>query len=168
MSNAALLYLFQRSEEASLPGHSSYEVTMRTHFHPPANQTSFSTSHQDPQSTFSFSHFLPSFLPTSGSSGALVAAILSALASEHAYGIFRVGVRHLLERVVWRDSKEEIALRKGECEARKTSAKSAFKGNAEEGGEYERRALAEGKEDEFWNEEKNVGMEVIENSGKTE
>lgn len=148
---------------------------MRTHLHSQFNSTTSNANFQ-PQSAFSFSHVLPSFLPTSGSSGALIAALLSALASEHAYGIFRVGVRHLLERIVWRDSEEEIELRKGEWEKRKLAAKSALKGNlgndqgqGQQGlGKKEIQLDLDERKGGFWNSENNVGAEVIENSGKTE
>ena len=50
----------------------------------------------------------------------LFSALLVGLASEHAYLICRAAVRHILERAIWRGSKEEIELSKGEYEMKST------------------------------------------------
>lgn len=135
MLNAALIYLFQPSPEAHLPGHSPYETVLRSHLHPgggigsqvngtsPGKVIDSIVYPSDPthmqRSPLSFSNLLPSSLPTSGTAGALLASLLLALAAEHVYGMMRSSVRHLLERALWRGSAEETALRRREWLSRR-------------------------------------------------
>lgn len=135
MLNAALIYLFQPSPEAHLPGHSAYETVLRSHLHPggtqpervngttPGKIVDSIVYPSDPtnmeRSPLSFSNLLPSSLPTSGTAGALLASLLLALAAEHIYGVARSAVRHLLDRALWRGSVEETILRRREWQARK-------------------------------------------------
>lgn len=44
----------------------------------------------------------------------MFSALLVALASEHGYLVARTAVRHVIERLLWRGTEEEIALRRGE------------------------------------------------------
>ncbi|CAO1617116.1 unnamed protein product [Parajaminaea phylloscopi] len=184
MSNAALLYLFQRSPEAHLPGHSTYEATMRTHLHPGAGLPAVNGSasslfySSDPEhskrSLLSASNILPSFLPTHGAAGAMTGAFLVALASEHGYGIARAAVRHILERVLWKDSAEEVLLKRREWEARrdavaKVRGPSAAAGDEKLGGAAKRDTSNDGPADvSFWAKERDVGLEAIQSSGKVE
>lgn len=176
MTNSALVYLFQRSPEAHLPGHSVYETTMRTHLHPgvQANGTSGGLFYSaDPansaQSPLSFSHLLPSFLPTSGASGAMIAALLVALASEHGYGLVLASIRHVLERALWRGSEEEITLKRREWEAKREAV-----GRARLGTEISEKAAAEGTAaqglaaEDFWDRTRDEGLNIITSAGKTE
>lgn len=129
MVNSALVFLFQPSDA---PNASPYETIMRSHLHPTSSQYNGTTPGKvvdsivyphdpahSPRSPLSFSNFLPSFLPTSGRAGALIAALLVALASEHVYGVARAFVRHILERALWRGSEEETTLRRREWESRR-------------------------------------------------
>jgi anoctamin-10 len=43
----------------------------------------------------------------------LFSSLLVALASEHAYILARMAIRHLIDRTVWRASPEEAAMRRG-------------------------------------------------------
>lgn len=45
---------------------------------------------------------------------ALFTALLVALASEHAYVLARVAVRHVLDRALWRGTEEQVALQKNQ------------------------------------------------------
>lgn len=85
---------------------------MRTHH---ADVTVSSTSGS---STERYCPLVPSFLPCSSASSALVAGLLLALVSERVYSVLRTFVRHLLERALWRGSKEETQLRRREWQAR--------------------------------------------------
>jgi hypothetical protein len=133
MLNASLIYLFQPSPQAHLAGHSPYETVLRSHLHPggesgrvhgttPGKIVDSIVYPSDPANTarspLSFSNLLPSYLPTSGTAGAVIASILLALAAEHVYGILRAAVRHVLDRALWRGSAEEIILRRREWQNR--------------------------------------------------
>ena len=158
LSNSALVYLFQQSDDARLPGHSAYETRMRTHLHSP-------TSAQPVQSPLSFSRLLPANVPTSGPAGALVAAVLVALTSEHAYGLFRSGVRHVLERLFWRGSHEEMLVRRREWHLRLDTMRARA---AETDTHSPSATVAQDPPSEFWVASKDVGPDVIRNSGKAE
>lgn len=179
MSNSALVYLFQRSPEAHLPGHSTYEATMRSHLHPgggvdgaKANITGSNLFYSlDPEhakrSSLSFSNLLPSFLPTSGPAGAMVAALLVALASEHGYGIARAAVRHVLERALWKHSEEETLLKRREWEAKREAVAKARLPTEKE--QIPPTPAADTSVTEnFWRQERDVGLHAIQSSGKTE
>ncbi len=113
LNNAALVYLFQQSDEALLEGHSTYETRLRSHIHPSSGfANSTLAGGQEGQSWLSFTRVLPSNIPTSGPAGAIVAAVLVALLAEHVYGLVRSGVRHVLERLIWRGSNEELVVRR--------------------------------------------------------
>ncbi|SPO30830.1 related to IST2 - Plasma membrane protein that may be involved in osmotolerance [Ustilago trichophora] len=169
LNNAALVYLFQQSEEALLDGHSRYETTMRSHIHP-GNVTVGAKGGEATQSMLSFSRLLPNHIPTSGPAGAIVAAILVALLAEHVYGVVRSGVRHILERLIWRGSQEEMIVRRREWVLRVETLKSHVEG--EKGDEFAARDGVEkvGGDGEggFWSSEKDVGSSAIFGSGKTE
>ncbi|CAO1638635.1 unnamed protein product [Sympodiomycopsis kandeliae] len=179
MTNASLVYLFQRSPEAHLPGHSAYEATMRTHLHPgsldsiQSNNASSLFYSNDPsnsaQSPLSFSRLLPSFLPKSGASGAMIAALLVALASEHGYGLIRTAVHHVLERAIWRNSQEEITLKRREWEMKREAVgKSNIQEN--DGQLSEKVARRDVGQDVggFWDSQRDVGLNAIQTAGKTE
>ncbi|CAO1627089.1 unnamed protein product [Jaminaea pallidilutea] len=184
MSNSALVYLFQRSPEAHLPGHNAYEATMRTHLHPGGDVDGINATEagsnlfysMDPanskRSPLSFSNILPSFLPTNGASGAMVAALLVALASEHGYGIMRASIRHVLERALWKDSQEEVTLKRREWEAKREALGKAHVGSTTTTSSSEKRAHGEEDDEkpvgDFWSAERDVGLETIRSSGKTE
>lgn len=182
MTNASLVYLFQRSPEAHLPGHSVYEATLRTHLHPGGsglngggNSTASSLFYSsDPanssQSPLSFSRLLPSFLPTSGASGAMIAALLVALASEHGYGIVRSAVHHVLERALWRNSREEITLKRREWEAKREAVGKARLQEDESSGNEKAVARRAPTLDEggFWDPQRDAGLSAIQNVGKVE
>lgn len=179
MSNSALVYLFQRSEHAGKDGHSMYEATMRTHLHPGGGSAGINATEaassllysSDPahsaRSALSFSNLLPSFLPTSGTSGAMIAALLVALASEHGYGIVRAALRHVLERVLWRGSEEEVMLKRREWEAKRDAV-----------GKYRVDALSEKRDanatreeeitEGFWDRSRDEGINIVQGSGKME
>lgn len=179
MTNSSLVYLFQRHPDAHLPGHSAYEAKMRSHLHPGGgidgvNATTAASSlfySSDPahsaRSPLSFSNLLPSFLPTSGAAGAMVAALLVALASEHGYGIVRASVRHVLERVLWRDSDEDVTLKRREWEAKREAVGRSKVGGDEQ---VKRASTTAADEDsgDFWHPSRDVGLSAIQSSGKTE
>lgn len=181
MFNAALVFLFQPSPEAHLPGHSVYETTFRTHLHESStNGTSpgkivdsmiySSDPAHSPRSPLSFSNFLPSFLPTSGASGALIAALLLALTCEHLYGIARAAVRHTLERTMWRGSQEETTLRRREWEQRQEALRSSGISNTEISHRSDKvSAEVEDSNDPFWgSNSEDIGLAVIKGSSKSE
>ncbi|EPQ26758.1 uncharacterized protein PFL1_05737 [Pseudozyma flocculosa PF-1] len=187
LSNSALVYLFQQSTDAGSNGHSRYATTMRSHIHPHLSSPSsggggggggFNATlmGDDPQSRFSFSRLLPSHIPASGPAGAIVAAILVALTSEHAYGLVRQGVRHVLERFVWRDSHEEMVVRRREWRIRVESVRAradeqqrSSSAAAAEGGAALQGGLASQADDDgFWTHDRDVGPDIIRNSGKVE
>lgn len=178
MTNASLVYLFQRSPEAHLPGHSVYEATLRTHLHPGGgggsgtNMTSTLFYNTDPanssQSPLSFSRLLPSFLPTSGASGAMIAALLVALASEHGYGLVRSAIHHVLERALWRNSREEITLKRREWEAKREAVGKARVQEDELSEKAARRGVTTSSSGGFWDAERDVGLNVIQAAGKVE
>lgn len=186
MTNASLVYLFQRSPEAHLPGHSVYEATMRTHLHPGGgvdasqsaggNITSNLFYSSDPahssQSPLSFSRLLPSFLPTSGAAGAMIAALLVALASEHGYGLVRSAIHHVLERALWRNSREEITLKRREWEAKREAVGKARVQEEElsekAGAANAKRGGVVANESGFWDPQRDVGLNAIQTAGKTE
>ncbi|CAD6971097.1 unnamed protein product [Tilletia controversa] len=80
------------------------------------------------QSAFSLTRLLPSWLSQNGPTGALISALLIALASEHAYALFRSLVRHVLDRVLWRGSEEEMMLIKQAWEGRREAVLRAGMG----------------------------------------
>ena len=157
LNNAALVYLFQQSDQAFEKGHSTYETTMRSHIHPSGVTSD--------QSALSFSRLLPKNIPTSGPAGAIVAAVLVALLAEHVYGVMRSGVRHILERLIWRGSNEEMVVRRREWVLRVETLKSHV-----EGVDQERliRGLSTQSARGFWSKDKDVGAEAIRASGKSE
>lgn len=174
MSNSALVFLFQPS---GAPGASPYETTMRTHLHPsPAQFRNGTTTPgklvdsivyphdpaHTPRSPLSFSNFLPSFLPTSGTSGALIAALLVALASEHTYGVARAFVRHVLERALWRGSEEETTLRRREWESRRDTLARVGHGALPEGTS----SLASNDAEGFYATQSNV-VQAVQNSASS-
>lgn len=159
LNNAALVYLFQQSDEAHLEGHSTYETRMRSHVHP----SNFGVNTTDAQSALSFSRLLPKSIPTAGPTGAIVAGILVALLAEHVYAVMRSGVRHILERLIWRGSNEEMIVRRREWVLRVETLKSHWDGQQDE--------VAVEKVDQaggFWSKEKDVGASAIQELGKTE
>lgn len=123
-------------------------------------------------------------MPTSGPEGALIGALLVALASEHAYGLARAGVGHVLERVLWRGSEEETALRAREWQSRREQlAKASFPAPAAGGlagvaaGEAAASESARRNQDapapqpsegSFFAPEMDVGLQIIRDSGKTD
>ncbi|CBQ69260.1 related to IST2-Plasma membrane protein that may be involved in osmotolerance [Sporisorium reilianum SRZ2] len=163
LNNAALVYLFQQSEHAHLAGHSRYETTMRTHLHP---SSASNATAGEAQAMLSFSRLLPHSIPTSGPAGAIVAAVLVALLAEHVYGLMRSGVRHILERLIWRGSTEEMLVRRREWILRVETLKSHVDAQAEQmhgdkvGMELDARA--------FWSADKDVGSAAIRAAGKTD
>lgn len=164
LNNAALVYLFQQSDEALLDGHSRYETTMRSHLHP----SNVTVGGGGAQSALSFSRLLPRHVPTSGPAGAIVAAILVALLAEHVYGLVRSGVRHILERLIWRGSHEEMIVRRREWVLRVETLKSHVDGQMDQ--EKITRSM-EGDatvSEGFWSPHKDVGAEAIRGSGKVE
>lgn len=182
MNNSALVYLFQRSPESHLPGHSMYEATMRTHLHPgsglPAvngsasNILCSSNLNHSKRSLLSLPRVLPSLLPMSGSAGAMTGAFLIAFASEHGYGLARVVVRHVLDRVLWKDSAEEVLLKRREWEAKRevlatakipASSKVFYKGAIMRD---DTSAADPNSDAVFWSEERDVGLQVIQSNGK--
>lgn len=176
LNNAALVYLFQQSADARLPGHSTYETTLRTHLHPPpatgftthANATTL-TGGTDAQSLFSFTRLLPKGIPTSGPAGAVVAALLVALTAEHVYGLLRTGVRHILERLIWRGSTEEMLVRRREWAMRVSTVKSHM--HEHESSTAEKTASAPtvtSPSSGFWASDRDVGAQVIRNADKTQ
>lgn len=168
LNNAALVYLFQQSEHAHLKGHSKYETTMRTHLHP---SPAVGMGVNDTQSVLSFSRLLPKSVPTSGPAGAIVAAVLVALLAEHVYGVMRSGVRHILERLIWRGSNEEMIVRRREWVLRVETMKSHVEGEGEVASEEKIRetlSAGEGRDGGFWSKDKDVGLSAIQSLGKTE
>jgi len=122
-----------------------------------------------PRSPLSFSNLLPSSLPTSGAAGALVAALLLALASEHVYGIILKGVRHVLERALWRGSEEETTLRRREWEQRQEALNHSGLANKSLPGQSEKTGLRPESSDPFWNSSSgDVGLSVIQGTSKSE
>ena len=162
LNNAALVYLFQQSEHAHLKGHSTYETTMRTHIHPTANAST--AAGEGAQSVLSFSRLLPRSIPTSGPGGAIVAALLVALLAEHVYGLMRSGVRHILERLIWRGSNEEMLVRRREWILRVETLKSHVDADpTDPAGQPDEQSDAG-----FWSSDKDVGHSSVHGSGKTE
>ncbi|UZJ55207.1 hypothetical protein CBS101457_004527 [Exobasidium rhododendri] len=188
MFNAALVFLFSPSPEAHLPGHSVYETTFRTHLHDSGvtlsgnngtaspgkivNSILYPTDPaHSPRSPLSFSNLLPSSLPTSGATGALVAALLLALASEHIYGIALGGVRHILERALWKGSEEETILRRREWEQRQETLSHSGLANTALPGKSEKVGIQTESNDPFWSSSSvggDVGLSVIQGSSKRE
>lgn len=169
LNNAALVYLFQQSEHAHLDGHSKYETSMRTHLHPHPNTTASiaGVAVGEAQSAWSFSRLLPKHIVTSGPAGAIVAATLVALLAEHVYALVRTGLRHILERLIWRGSNEEMVVRRREWVLRVETLKSHVGGEGAE--EKIREQLdVEGAEGGFWSKDRDVGASAIRDSGKTE
>ncbi|CDS01550.1 related to IST2-Plasma membrane protein that may be involved in osmotolerance [Sporisorium scitamineum] len=166
LNNAALVYLFQQSEEAHLKGHSTYETTMRSHLHPSGFANSSDVKGVDAQSVLSFSRLLPKGIPTSGPAGAIVAAVLVALLAEHVYGLVRSGVRHILERLIWRGSNEEMIVRRREWILRVETLKSHVEQADQQQGSGEKLEVDEAGG--FWSKEKDVGAEAVRGSGKIE
>ncbi|GAC96041.1 plasma membrane stress response protein [Pseudozyma hubeiensis SY62] len=162
LNNAALVYLFQQSDQAHLAGHSRYETTMRSHIHP----NNVTVGGGDGQSMLSFSRLLPKSVPTAGAAGAIVAAVLVALLAEHVYGVVRGGVRHVLERLIWRGSNEEMVVRRREWVLRVETLKSHVHGEGEK--ELVKEIAGGGGDAGFWSEEKDVGASAIRGVGKTE
>ncbi|PWY99963.1 hypothetical protein BCV70DRAFT_217012 [Testicularia cyperi] len=191
LNNAALVYLFQQSAEASQPGHSPYETTMRSHIHPSSagggykaftvtlpgvNGTSAETrlGSADTQSAFSFSRLLPSSIPTSGPAGALVAAVLVALTAEHVYGLIRAAITHILERLIWRGSNEESIVRRREWAIRLETLNSRASNpdqaniNPSDSSHTFAKHPANTAIAEFWNQSKDVGLQTIRDSAKSD
>nr|CDI55310.1 related to IST2-Plasma membrane protein that may be involved in osmotolerance [Melanopsichium pennsylvanicum 4] len=168
LNNAALVYLFQQSETAGVNGHSAYETTMRTHLHPRASAGNMTVKGMvDAQSVWSFSRLLPQNIPTSGAAGAIVAAVLVALLAEHVYGLVRSGVRHVLERLIWRGSSEEMVVRRREWILRVETLKLHVAAQDER--EIKQKVdVGADQERAFWDEDKDVGLDAIRTSGKTE
>lgn len=183
MLNASLIYLFQASPDSHLPGHSPYETVLRTHLHPggadgstPGKVVDSIVYPSDPahsaRSPLSFSRLLPSTLPTSGTAGALIASLLLALAAEHIYGIMRKGVRHILERALWRDSEEETMLRKREFQSRKDALERSGMGaaavNALKAAAPTHIGAPENDQRAFWRGAEEEGKSIIEQSSKSQ
>ncbi|SPC67836.1 related to IST2 - Plasma membrane protein that may be involved in osmotolerance [Ustilago sp. UG-2017b] len=166
LNNAALVYLFQQSEHAHLDGHSKYETSMRTHLHP--TNLTMAPPAAGSQSMLSFSRLLPRNIPTSGPAGAIVAAVLVALLAEHVYGLVRTLVRHILEKLVWRGSNEEMLVRRREWVLRVETLKSHADAEGVEEKVREQLSVGQGEEEAFWSTERDVGAGAIRDSGKTE
>jgi hypothetical protein len=177
LNNTALVYLFQQSADAHLPGHSKYETTMRSHVHPAASHGFVSTMNQtltgstDGQSAFSLSRLLPSSLPTSSPAGALVAAFILVLTAEHLYSLVRGGVRHILERLVWRGSHEEMVVRRREWLLRVATLESHVReldaGPAETTTDIPS-SVPDISHPAFWASENDIGPDAIRSTGKTQ
>lgn len=183
MLNASLIYLFQPSPEAHLSGHSPYETVLRSHLHPGGADGTTpgkvvdsivypSDPAHSPRSPLSFSNLLPSNLPSSGTAGALLASLLLALAAEHIYGIMRSGVRHILERALWRDSEEETILRKREFQSRKDALERSGMGaaavDALKAAAPTHIGAPENGEKAFWREAEEEGKSIIQQSSKSQ
>lgn len=159
---------------------------MRTHVHDPASHGINGTQttpgkvvdsilySSDPahsaRSPLSFSNLLPSLLPTSGAGGALVGALLLALTCEHIYALLRAGVRHTLERTLWRGSDEETTLRRREWEQRQEALNhSGLAKDLSSSHQSEKIFKQDDSNDSFWNSSSaDVGLSVIQGTSKTE
>jgi anoctamin-10 len=120
-----------------------------------------------PRSPLSFSNLLPSFLPTSGTAGALIGALLLALTCEHLYGFFLASIRHALERALWRGSEEETKLRRRDWEQRQEAINRKGLGNTH----LPQKAVEKISipDDAFWSSQSgDVGLSVIQGISKTE
>ncbi|KAK0553302.1 hypothetical protein OC845_001302 [Tilletia horrida] len=134
------------------------------------------------QSPLSLTRLLPSWLPQNGPTGALISALLIALASEHAYALFRGLVRHVLERLLWRGSEEEMILIKRSWQGRREAVLRANMGSAGPGRSgapagvditasdkaMAKVAASEPEVSAFWNSDRNVGLAAVQAAGKTE
>jgi len=165
---------------AAARGHSGVNANITQ-----ANLTS-NISESYGQSAFSLTRLLPAWLPQNGPTGALVSALLIALASEHAYALFRTFVRHVLDRVLWRGSEEEMTLIKRSWEGRREAvlragigAPGAGSGGGGNGtlGELDlsasekamkRVAAVDEEKTGFWDKTRDVGLAAVQGSGKTE
>lgn len=122
---------------------------------------------QSPRSPLSFSNLLPSFLPTSGTAGALIGALLLALTCEHLYGFFLAGIRHALERALWRGSDEETTLRRRDWEQRQEALHRKGLGNTQ----LPQKAVEKlsTPDDAFWSSQnEDLGLSVIQGNSKSE
>jgi anoctamin-10 len=119
------------------------------------------------RSPLSFSNLLPSGLPTSGSAGALIGALLLAFVCEHLYSILLAGVRHALERILWRGSEEETTLRRRDWEQRREALNHS---NLASNKDLPERAVGNDTSgDLFWESQgEDVGLSVIKGSSKSE
>ncbi|KAE8218839.1 hypothetical protein CF319_g7352 [Tilletia indica] len=135
------------------------------------------------QSPFSLTRLLPAWLPQNGPTGALISALLIALASEHAYALFRSMVRHVLDRILWRGSEEEMMLIKRAWEGRREAVLRAGIGGAGGGNGpslpgsvdlaasdkvMKKISRADEERTGFWDTSRDVGLEALQGAGKTE
>lgn len=170
MTNTALVYLFQQAPEAKLEGHSTYETVLRTHHVGPTSQGITPSGESiDPTSNLPFCQLLPSSLfglriPCSTAISAIGSALLLALVAERGYSVARTAVAHILERIMWRGSKEETELRRREWQARKM----ALDTHAVAKPDVPSKDEASDADADFWDAAANVGAQVIQHSGKKE
>ncbi|KAK0520272.1 hypothetical protein OC834_007097 [Tilletia horrida] len=147
-----------------------------------ANLTTASIMEPYGQNPLSLTRLLPQWLPQNGPTGALISALLIALASEHAYGLFRTLTRHVLDRLLWRGSDEEMTLIKRAWEGRREAvlragmgahagASSALSGTVDLSASdkaMKRVAVQAGEKTGFWDPSRDVGLNAIQGAGKTE
>lgn len=161
---------------------------MRTHLHDTTNSSGVNGTYTTPgkvvdsifyssdpahsaRSPLSFSNLLPSFLPTSGAGGALVGALLLALTCEHIYALLRAGVRHTLERTLWRGSEEETTLRRREWEQRQEALNHSGLAKDLSSFHHNEKIFKQNDlNDPFWASSNggDVGLSVIQGTSKTE
>ncbi|WFD43976.1 hypothetical protein MPSI1_002641 [Malassezia psittaci] len=111
LTNASLVYLFQAHPKSGgwFP---EVHTTLRTELHPPSD------AKMPCVPSSQISTVMPSFLPRSGTSAALVASLIVAMVCELIYQVICHVVKHVLTRLLWRDSLEERALRRMQHEIR--------------------------------------------------
>jgi len=114
LTNAALVFLFNphTGTFASSTSH-SLNANQSTNQFNATNAAAFPSSSEEPK------------IPLTSNDGLyatatpiMMTALLVALASSHAYLFFRAGVRHVLERALWRGSKEEEMVESAEREVK--------------------------------------------------
>lgn len=161
--NASLVYLFEDRHERSGIS-SAVHTTMRSYLHPhlPQQPDACKTETQ-------VASLLPHFLPKSSAAGALAASFLFALVCEQLYGILRVAVQHVLERVMWRDSEEERAVRRMQHENRVSLVGRLERTEGAEGGLHQVPAPLRARihpDMSFWDASHDSGLSYIASAAK--
>jgi anoctamin-10 len=102
----------------------------------------------------------------------LFSSLLVALASEHAYILARVAIRHLIYRTVWRASPEDATLRRGIWQLRQVYLANAEANNQQQQQPTPRSAAeaattGPSEADEFWRRP-DQGLAELRREGKIE
>lgn len=161
-TNAALVYLFEDRVVSDGGGRAVSVTTLRPSFAASACEK------LDGLARGLTGTSVPSFLPRSGPAGALAAAFVVGLLSEHAFGIVRAAVAYVFEHVAWDGCDEDTALRRSQYESRVSIVDQLERARASDTIAIPAPRARVHKDQSFWDPAHDDGLAYILRSGKAE